>query len=107
MYFLNEDDPAFLFEGIVRAAFDNCSKWGDPFGYAAQDRYANFVGDIKLRGKRILATTISKVIIDHKDNEEAVKKLRKLDDKIWELKEQGEVIDWLEKLKNEMEELGY
>lgn len=107
MFISNEDDPAFLYEGLARAAFDNCSKRGDPYKYAAQEVYGNFVDEIKLRGRRALAAVIAKVIIDHKSNQQALKVLIKLDDEIWELKTQDEVIDWLEELRKEMENLDY
>lgn len=30
--FEDHQDPAFRFEGLLRAAFGNCEKYGDPWG---------------------------------------------------------------------------
>jgi hypothetical protein len=107
MFILNEGDAAFLYEGLARAAFDNCSKAQDPWGYAKQEVYDNFVGEISLRGKRALSAIIAKVIIDKSKHENEIERLTNLDDNIWELENQEDVLDWLYELKKEMEALDY
>ncbi|MEQ8684228.1 MAG: hypothetical protein RIF36_00415 [Imperialibacter sp.] len=89
--FIDDDDPAFRYEGLVRAAFDNCGKYGDPFKYAAQEVYDNFVGEITLRGRRALSTALIKLIVDNPENK-AIDGLKSLENDVWEAKEQQDII---------------
>ncbi|WP_295720501.1 hypothetical protein [Mucilaginibacter sp.] len=62
-----DEDPAFRYESLAREAFDNCGKWGDPWGYAAQDVYNEFIEEpTTVRGKKILDTILVALILKHK-----------------------------------------
>ncbi|WCC43997.1 hypothetical protein PJW08_09280 [Tenacibaculum finnmarkense] len=52
MIHTDSHDPAFRYEGLARAAFDNCGKYGDPFKIAAQDVYNSFVPKPTLTRKK-------------------------------------------------------
>lgn len=39
--------PAFRYECHAKFAFENCSKYGDPWYYAVQDVYSNFTSGIE------------------------------------------------------------
>lgn len=80
--FKNEQDIAMRYEGLARAAFNNCNKYGDPWGYAAQDRYADFVPSPNLTGKRALSTILIKLVIDN-TNSPHFDDLRKLEEAVW------------------------
>ena len=89
-------DPAFRYESLAREAFGNCGKWGDPWGYAAQDVYNVFVEEpTPFRGKRILITILSKLIFDYKGGAIVVK-LKEQEDKIENLTAQVEVIELID-----------
>ncbi len=66
--FDDHDDISFRYEGLARAAFNNCDKYGDPWGYTAQDFYSNFVPKPNLKGKRALSVILCKLIIDKSIN---------------------------------------
>jgi hypothetical protein len=67
--FKDDSNPAMRFEGLARAAFNNCMKFGDPFNYAAQEEFSNFIPAPNLKGKRILSTIFIKLIIDFPESE--------------------------------------
>ena len=94
--FENHTDPAFRYEGLVRTVFNDCKKYGDPWSYAAQDFYANFVNTPNQEGKRALATVIIKIIIDHPQSEQ-VEQLKLLEDSVWEAKSQDDIITIINK----------
>lgn len=83
------------FEELARKAFDNCSKYGDPFKYAAQERYNNFVPIPTLLGKRILSTVLIKIIITHQ-SKNGVEKFIELENKVWTSETQKEIISIIE-----------
>ncbi len=81
------EDPGFLFEALGRAAF-KCKKEGDPYHFAKQEVYDNFVGEITIRGKRALSSFLQKIINDNypilKQSNEIIS-LIELEDNIWEI----------------------
>lgn len=89
---LFEDDPnpAMRYEGLARAVFNNCNKYGDPWGYAAQDRFTNFVPP-NLTGKRALSTILIKLISDNPKHE-LTPKLIEIEESIWTTNEQLKII---------------
>lgn len=89
-------DPAFRYEDLARFAFDNCTKYGDPWHYAAQEVYTQFTGEIDLKGKKILATILNKLIFDYKDNP-ICQDLLTIEETIWEAKTQEDVIKIINK----------
>lgn len=107
MHIMRNMGTSFMYEGLARAVFDNCNKYGDPFGLAAQDIYNNeFVPAPTVKGKRALSTVIIKMIIDHPNSEE-VKVLRKIDDALWSASSQEEAINIIEQCIEIGERLGY
>lgn len=89
--FDDHHDPAFRYEGLARAVFDNCDKYGDPWGYAAQDRYANFVEAPNEMGKRALSTILIKMTLDH-PNIEQTDNIKALEDRVWKATTQEQII---------------
>ncbi|WP_430974662.1 hypothetical protein [Sunxiuqinia rutila] len=103
MYLIHDEnpDPGFRFESLLRAIFDNCNKYGDPWGYAAQDVYNSFVPNPTIKGKRALSTGLTKLIYDNKDNEN-IKIIIELEEQLWSATTQEEIIkiidvsiDWI------------
>ena len=84
------------YEELARKAFDNCSKYGDPFKYAAQERYDNFVPIPTLLGKRILSTILIKIIVSNQ-GKSGVDKFIELENKVWTSETQSEIISIIEK----------
>lgn len=85
-------DPGMRFESFLREAFD-CRKMQDPWAYAGQEEYNNFIKvPTPLRGKRALSTALIALILKHKDSE-IVDKLKELEDKVWELETQDQAIE--------------
>lgn len=92
MIHTDSKDPAFRYEGLARAAFNDCHKFGDPFGIAAQDIYNRFVPNPTIEGKRALSIVLVKMIIDN--SETAYKEtLKKLEKSIWNSETQKEIIN--------------
>lgn len=91
LIFDNHPDPGFRFESLLRAIFDDCGKYGDPWGYAAQDVYNDFVPEPTLTGKRALSTGLCKLIYDNKEHPE-IKRIIELEDSIWPAKTQEEIV---------------
>ena len=98
MYIIFEDDrdPAARFEGLLRKAFGNCEKWGDPWGYAAQDCYHNFVPTPNLRGKKALSVALCQLIIRNSDFEKKDEFIE-LEESIWSADTQEEIIEIIDK----------
>lgn len=91
LYIDNENDPAMRFEALAREAF-NCDKYGDPWGYAAQEKYSVFISEpISLDAKRMLSTILIKLICDNQ-NSSFLEELMKLDNHIWKAKTQIDII---------------
>ncbi len=88
-------DPAMRYEGLARAVF-KCGKWKDPWGYAAQDCFTQFVPSMSLEGKRALSTIIIKIILDFPEIEEK-NDLKKLEDTVWDSNSQDQAIDIIDK----------
>ncbi|CAL2093253.1 conserved hypothetical protein [Tenacibaculum sp. 190524A05c] len=91
MIHTDHNDPAFRYEGLARVAFDNCEKYGDPFGIAAQDVYNNFVPEPTLNGKKALSKVLSKIIIDNTESEHN-DALIQLEESIWSSETQQQII---------------
>lgn len=90
----HDHDPAMRFESLVRHAFD-CSKMADPWGYAGQEVYNNFVPTPNLRGKRALSTTLIKLALDSKD---ALREgFIELEEAVWKAETQQEIITVIDK----------
>jgi hypothetical protein len=101
-------NPAFRFKGLVRSVFGKCSKNGDPWAYAAQDHYTQFMPEPPtLYAKRALPTVVIKMIIDHKANKAIVDKLKILEDQVWDLKNQKGSIALIDKLIDTARDLDY
>lgn len=98
-------DIAMKYEYLIRAAFDCNSKYCDPFSYAAQDQYSNFVYEDSPRffkGQRSLTTALTVIVYRFQENKAVVDKLKGLIDQVWESKTQKEIIEVL----NEAIEIG-
>lgn len=102
MYITDNIDPAFRYEDLARFAFDNCLKYGDPWNYAAQEVYANFMKNIDLKGKRILSTILNKLIFDNR-NKAIYKDLIKIEEVIWTINLQEDAIAVIDKTINILE----
>lgn len=89
--FSNDSNPAMRYEGLARAAFGNCNKGRDPRGYASQDRYVNSIIAVDLKIKRALSTVLIKLIFDNASHP-CVVELKKLEDRVWDAKEQREIV---------------
>lgn len=89
-------DPGFRYEGLARAAFDNCGKYGDPFGIAAQDVYNSFVPEPTLNGRKALSKVISKIITDNSQSEHK-DALVQLEEDVWTAETQKEIITIIDK----------
>lgn len=98
MHIPNSDniDPAFRYEGLARFAFENCSKYGDPWHYAAQEVYANFVPAIELKGQRVLSTILNKLIFDNR-NSNFFKDLIDIENLVWTATSQQDAIKIIDK----------
>lgn len=106
IYEKNNINPAFKYEGLARAAFNNCGKYGDPWGYAAQDVFSNFVPEPNQRGRRALSTIIIKIIIDNSDKKET-EDLKKLEEQVWSATNQRQIIDIIDNAIKVAECMGY
>jgi len=91
MLHTDDFDPAMRYEGLARAAFDDCEKFGDPFGIAAQEVYNDFVPHPTLEGKKALSKVISKIIIDHPESQHK-DTLIELEEAVWRAGTQEEII---------------
>lgn len=80
------------YEGLARAAFGNCSKGHDLWGYTSQDRYVNSIFAVGLEIKRMLSTVLIKLIVDHATHPSA-SRLKELEDRVWEAKEQSDIVE--------------
>jgi hypothetical protein len=87
---ITSKEPAFRFEDLARAAFNNCKKQEDPFGIAAQEVYNSLAPKPTLRGKRALSKVLIKKIIDYPVNEQ-LDDLISLENDIWNIKNQNDV----------------
>ena len=97
MIYIDNSSSAMRFEGLTRAAFNNCNKYGDPWGYASQDKYSVFVSEpISLDAKRMLSTILVKLICDNQDSS-FLEELIILDNAIWEAKTQNDIIAIIDK----------
>jgi hypothetical protein len=100
LYIDNENDSAMRFEAVAIAAFNNCNKGADPWGYASQDKYSVFVSEpISLDAKRMLSTILIKLIWDNQ-NSSFSEELMKLDNQIWKAKTQNDIIAIIDKTIN-------
>jgi hypothetical protein len=88
--FKNDPNPAMRYEGLARFAFNNCEKYGDPWGYCAQDRYVNFVPTPNMEGKRALSSILSQLIMKYKDSA-IFETLKELEKNVWEASTQENI----------------
>lgn len=88
--FENEQSPAMRYEGLARFAFDNCEKYGDPWGYCAQDRYANFVPTPNFEGKKALSTILSQLVIKYSSTS-IFETLKELEENVWTANTQEDI----------------
>lgn len=95
-YITSNTDSAFRFEDLARFAFDNCPKYGDPWHYAAQEVYSNFIPNVELKGKRILSTVLNKLIYDNRNNK-VHEELIEIENSIWNANSQRDAIDIIDK----------
>jgi hypothetical protein len=88
----NHPYPSMKFEGLARAAFDNCDKYGDPFGIAHQEIFG-FEGPEHqtptTRFRRALVLVLVKLVIRYPDNDQ----LKELEKRAWTANSQEEVSD--------------
>lgn len=89
MDFTSNLEINFKYEELARFAFDDCKKWGDPWGYAAQERYSS-VQKADLNAKRILSTILTKLIFDYKDKS-ICEELKNIEESIWVAQSQKDV----------------
>ena len=101
----NHKSPAFRFEYLLRAVFDNCGKGKDPWGYARQEFYSELV-DLNIQGKRALSVGLTKLIYDNKENDK-IDDLIKIENRIWIAEKQTDIvsiinesISWIEDYVN-------
>jgi len=93
MFFEDFNDPAMKYEGLARAAFNNCDKFDDPWGYAAQERFGDFIEEpITVKGKRTLSTIIIKLIIDNQNTDKVIE-FKKLEELVWTATTQEDIIE--------------
>ncbi len=93
--FDDDYDPAMRYESLMRDAFE-CTKWQDPFGYAAQEFYGEFLEEpTTIRGKRALSAGVIALVVKFKGTDKE-KALVALENQVWELKTQNEVIDFVD-----------
>lgn len=106
MIHTDNSDPAMRYEGLARAAFNNCDKYGDPFGITAQDVYSSFVPKPKLRGKIALSKVLSKIIIDNSNSDFKVD-LIEIEKRIWNSKSQKEIREIIDESIEILKKLDY
>lgn len=104
---IKDHDPAFTYENLVRAAFDNCRKYEDPFGLAHQELYGQALAepighDIKFG----ISIALRKVSHQFRDNEERSNQLMELDQSVWSANSQDDIINVLESAADIFHELG-
>ena len=92
------------YEELARKAFDDCGKYGDPFNYAAQERYSNFVPKPTLQGKRMLSTVLIKIIVSNQGKSE-IPKFLELEDKVWKSETQEEVVSIIDEATKLLESI--
>lgn len=84
-----DSSPGDAFEDLSGAVFGATEKWGDPWGYSAQEEFYSilFNKDLDsveaLKAKRKFSTVIIKMIFDNIDTKH-VEKLKRLEDQVWE-----------------------
>ncbi|MGS2741055.1 hypothetical protein [Sinomicrobium sp. M5D2P17] len=91
MIHTDDTDPGFRYEGLARAAFNNCKKYNDPFKIAAQEIYGDFVPVPNLDGKKALSKVLVKIIIDYPETKYQ-DDLLQLEENIWVSKTQDDII---------------
>jgi hypothetical protein len=77
--FDNDHNPAMRFEGLARAAFDNCNKYGGPFSIAHQEVFgfkSPGYNEMTDEFRRALILVLVKLVIRYPENE-AFKELEK------------------------------
>jgi len=85
-------DPAFRFESLARETFGNCRKYGDPWNYAHQEFFSEFMDEpTSILGKRALATILTQLVFQYKDTE-ICDPLKAIENSIFEANTQGDVI---------------
>ena len=82
---------------MPESIYNDCDKHGDPFGYAAQEFFTNFVEAPNKKGKAGLTHIVSKVIEDFPDSEYE-EELEDILDRAINVETQREVIDIVDEL---------
>jgi hypothetical protein len=77
------------YEMLIRRAFDNCGRWGDPLKLANADTYDGAIIEQKHRLKFGVSYAIQKLMAD--SEEDLYDALSELNDQIWEAGDQQEV----------------
>lgn len=88
--FDSDHNPAMRFEGLARAAFDDCGKYGGPFRIANQEVFGFKRPDhteITDEFRRALILVLVKLVISHPDNET----FKELEERAWTAKSPEEV----------------
>lgn len=88
--FGDNSEPEMRYEGLARATFDNCDKWDDPWGIAAQDFYRNLAPKPNSKGKQGLSKILTKLILGCK-NPELKEKLIQYEQEVWETEEESQI----------------
>jgi hypothetical protein len=88
--FDNDHNPAMRFEGLARAAFDDCNKYGGPFEIANQEIF-RFKGpgydEIADEFRRALVLVLVKLVIRYPHNGT----FKELEKRAWTVKTPDEV----------------
>lgn len=96
-------DAGIEFEKLARAAFNNCNKGQDPWGYTSQDRFAIFIQEPIIVGQRMLSTIFIAAIMNPKYKEH-ISALKKLENEVWKSTTQEQFITIIDSA-NELLEL--
>jgi hypothetical protein len=80
--FDNDHNPAMRFEGLARAAFDDCNKYGGPFSIAHQEVFgfkSPDYNEMTDQFRRALILVLVKLVIRYPENET----LKELEKRAW------------------------
>jgi len=109
MYITKSDSPNMRYEYLARAIFDCNSKYCDPFGYAAQDRFGGFAHEFDSKyfidSQRAL-TTVLTVFVYRFPKTEYTETIKNLIDRTWSAKTSTEAIQIIDEAIKIAEKLG-
>lgn len=89
MIYIDDQDAAMHFENLARKVFD-CNRAGDPWGYAEAGN-AYLLYEPEEEGKQMMHTIIDVAIWNNKNNEQFVKALLVIKDKVTNTNKAGEL----------------